>query len=224
MKEITIADFKQLEARLAALEEKSRILEDTNEIIKLQRVYGYYVERGNFDEMAQLFSNSPDFNIEFSGKPQLPSEESKKRTFDFQKAFDVIGGNKPDDYLHMTIPVSGVVDVDPTGKTAKGRWYALMYLNNATPGGGAVLGVGMYENDYVKEEGKWKILHLRFNDIFLSPYEDGWAKTPKLWAKLVQMAGTHGEPGGAFPAAGEPSKSPFGDPMPFHYKHPITGV
>ena len=218
-----MTDIEQLEARLKELEEKNRKLEDTNEIIRLQRVYGYYVERGNLEEVGGLFSDNPDVSIEFSGKPQLPKEESEKSIFESRKAFEVLGGNKPGDYLHLTIPVSGVVDVDPAGKTAKGRWYALMYLNNATPGGGAMLGFGIYENDYIKEEGKWKILHLRFDDIFLSPYEDGWAKTPKLWMKLAKMAGATGQPGEAFPATGEPGKSPFGDSMPFHYKHPITG-
>jgi hypothetical protein len=142
-------------------------------------------------------------------------------------AFEGKMPERPDDYLHLTMPICGVVDVDPAGKTAKGRWYALMYLNNATPGGGAVLGVGIYENDYIKEQGKWKILHLRFDDIFLTPYEDGWAKTPKLWVKLAQMAEALGQfqlPGGVFRVPDNPGKSPFGDLMPFHYKHPITGI
>ena len=96
-----------------------------------------------------------------------------------------------------------------------------MRSNSATPGGGAVLGVGTYENEYIKEDGKWKILHLRFDDIFLSPYEEGWAKTPKLWGKLKKMANFVGQPGDL--PDPPPSKSPFGDQMPFHYKHPITG-
>jgi hypothetical protein len=117
------------------------------------------------------------------------------------------------------MPVSGVVDVDADGKTAKARWYALMYLCNATPGGGAVLGVGMYENEYIKEDGKWKIIHLQFDDIFLSSYEDGWAKTPKILRKLIQDVVEKPEDIPDWPQ----SKSPFGEQMPFHYKHPITG-
>jgi hypothetical protein len=120
------------------------------------------------------------------------------------------------------MPVSGVVDLDADGKTAKARWYALMYLCNATPSGGAAIGVGMYENEYVKEDGKWRILHLQFDDIFLSPYEEGWAKSPKIWGKLEEMADSVGLQQGDVPAP-PPSKSPFGEQMPFHYKHPITG-
>ena len=73
----------------------------------------------------------------------------------------------------------------------------------------------MYENEYIKEDGKWKIFRLNFDDIFLSPYEDGWAKTPKL---LGEMKMAHPD----LPDWPQ-SKSPFGNQMPFHYKHPITG-
>lgn len=206
--------IEELEARLRVLEDKNRNLQDVEEIKKLQRIYGYYVERGQLEEVADLFSDSPEVSFE-PGKKVTVGKEHVRRMFSSQRPMGVPPGKpKPDDYLHITMPVSGVVDVDADGKTAKGRWYALMYLCNATPGGGAVLGVAMYENDYIKEDGKWKILHLRFDDIFVSPYEDGWAKTPNL-LRMQNIAGDVLD----LP----PSKSRFGDQMPFHYKHPITG-
>jgi hypothetical protein len=211
--------IEELEARLKVLEDKNRELQDVEEIKKLQRIYGYYVERGRLDEAADLFSDSPDVSCGPSYSLMV-GKENVRRMFSSQRPFGVFEGTKPDDYLHITIPVSGVVDVDGDGKTAKARWYALMYLCNATPGGGAVFGVGMYENEYIKEDGKWKILHLQFDDIFLSPYEDGWAKTPNIWGKLKEMANFE-QPRDV--PDWRPSKSPFGDQMPFHYKHPITG-
>ena len=213
--------IEELEARLKVLEDRNRNLQDIEEIKKLQRVYGYYVERGQLDEIADLFSDRPDVSFGPSYNVSV-GKENVRRMFSSQRAFGTLPGNKPDDYLHITAPISGVVDVDEDGETAKGRWYALMYLHNATPGGGAVIGVGMYENEYVKEDGRWRILRLQFDDIFLSPYEDGWAKTPKLWARLREMADSVGLPPGDVPDQ-PPSKSPFGDQMPFHYEHPITG-
>jgi hypothetical protein len=213
--------IEQLEARLKLLEDHNRTLQDVEEIKKLQRIYGYYVERGQLDEVADLFSDSPDVSFGPSYNVVV-GKDNVRRMFSSQRPFGVFQGTKPDDYLHITMPVSGVVDVDVYGKTAKARWYALMYLCNATPGGGAVFGVGTYENEYTKEDGKWKILHLQFDDIFLSPYEDGWAKTPKLWGKLKEIADSVGLQPGDVP---EPprSKSPFGEQIPFHYRHPITG-
>jgi hypothetical protein len=211
--------IEELEARLKVLEDKNRELQDVEEIEKLQRIYGYYVERGHLDEAADLFSDRPDVSCGPSNGLMV-GKENVRKMFSSEKPFGVFEGAKPEDYLHITMPVSGVVDVDADGITAKARWYGLMYLCNATPGGGAVFGVLAYENDYIKEDGKWRILHLRFSDIFLTPYEEGWAKTPNVWAKLTEAADFE-QPTDV--PDWLPSKSPFGDQMPFHYKHPITG-
>ena len=42
------------------------------------------------------------------------------------------------------------------------------------------MGSGVYENEYIKENGKWKIKKLHYSRIFMSPYEDGWVKTPVI--------------------------------------------
>jgi hypothetical protein len=213
--------IEELEERLKALEHRTRRLHDIEQIQKLQRIYGYYVERGQINELVDLFSDDPDVSYGPSYGVTV-GKDNVIKMLSSESVFWALNGTKPDDYLHITAPVSGVVDVDEHGKTAKARWYALMYLHNATPGGGAVFGVGMYENEYIKEDGKWRILRLQFDDIFLSPYEEGWANTPKLWARLRDMADSLGPPPGDVPDQPR-SKSPFGDQMPFHYKHPITG-
>lgn len=205
----------QLAAKLAALEAKYQRLEDVQELEKLQRIYGYYVERGNLDEAADLFSTSPSVAVVVSGIKVVGINEVRKM-FSSATPFGVTTpGTKPADYLHVTAQISGVVDVDPDGTTAKGRWYGLNFLNNSGMGGGAVLGVGTYENDYIKENGKWKILHLQYDHIFLSTYDKkGWANTMPGFAP-----NTSGPPLGR----GRSESSPFADMMPFHYEHPITG-
>jgi len=40
------------------------------------------------------------------------------------------------------------------------------------------MGCRSWENEYVKEDGKWKIKKILFNRIFTTPFEDGWVKTP----------------------------------------------
>ena len=145
--------IEELEERLKVLEDSIRRLHDIEEIEKLQRIYGYYVERGNLDELVGLFSDRPDVSYGPSYGVTV-GKDNVRRMLSSESAFWASQGQKPDDYLHITAPISGVVDVDEDGKTAKARWYALMYLHNATPGGGAVFGVGMYENEYIKEDGK----------------------------------------------------------------------
>lgn len=207
---------EQLAARLKVLEGKYQALQDADDIERLQRVYGYYVERGHLDEVAALFSTSPQVAFEMSGRTMVGMENVKKM-FSSATPFGVMKpGTKPADYLHITAPISAVVDVDPDGKTARGRWYGLMFLNNAGMGGGAVWGVGIYENDYVKEGGQWKILRLRFDDIFLSSYDKkGWINT---MPSFTDQSGNMPPPG-----RGRSAKTPFADLMPYHYRHPITG-
>jgi hypothetical protein len=54
-----MTDIEHLEARLTELEEKSRKLEDTNEITRLQRVYGYYVGFPNGRRTGQVSFRRP---------------------------------------------------------------------------------------------------------------------------------------------------------------------
>lgn len=225
------ASVEQLAARLKVLEDKYQKLQDVNEIERLQRIYGYYVERGQLDEVADLFSTSPNVATEMSGMTQVGIEGVRKY-FSSATPFGVMKpGTKPADYLHITAPITGVVDVDTDGKTAHGRWYALMYLNNAGMGGGAVWGVGIYENDYVKEGSKWKIMRLRFDDIFLSTYDKkGWINsmpsfTGAMGKPPAGMTSPAGQQSGTMPppGRGRSTKTPFADLMPYHYKHPVTG-
>jgi hypothetical protein len=212
--------IEQLAARLKVLEGKYQKLQDKDDIEKLQRIYGYYIERGQLDDVADLFSTRPDVATDMSGRVQV-GIESVRKNFSSATPFGVMKpGTKPADYLHITAPITGVVDVNPDGKTAKGRWYALMFLNNAGMGGGAVWGVGIYENDYIKEDGKWKILHLRFDDIFLSTYDKkGWINTMPLFTGAMQLPAALKPPAGR----GRSAKTPFADLMPYHYKNPVTG-
>jgi hypothetical protein len=73
---------------------------------------------------------------------------------------------------------------------------------------------GIYENEYVKEDGKWKIKKLHFNLVFRTPFEEGWLKVPLL--------GRLDRPDADAPA---PHFRPYpsGYHLPYHFNHPITG-
>jgi hypothetical protein len=61
------------------------------------------------------------------------------------------------------------------GDRAAGAWR---FLQAATIQGQALWGSGAYRADFVRVEGHWKIKHLRIENFFATPYEDGWAKIP----------------------------------------------
>ncbi len=63
------------------------------------------------------------------------------------------------------------------GDTAVGAWR---YLQSTVYKGQAVWIAGRYSNDFVRIEGQWKFQHVRIDALFVTPYEDGWVKTPFL--------------------------------------------
>ncbi len=58
------------------------------------------------------------------------------------------------------------------GKTAKGRWDA-MILRSDVAGNASIEG-GIFENEYVKENGVWKFADMHFYPLYQGPYETGW--------------------------------------------------
>jgi len=105
----------------------------------------------------------------------------------------------------------GIVDVDPDGKTGKGRWTAF------------VMGVGgwgdcTYENQYIKEGGIWKIkkLHASFN--MYTSYKEGWefAATPNTRPDSFA-------PPPDLPPTVIYLTYPSFFVEPYHYPNPVTG-
>ena len=200
---------QDLEARLKALENEVVRLKDIEEIKKLQRIYGYYLERWEWEPVMGLFSDDPETSVEINDSGVFIGKESIKKFFYRDEV--------PKEFLHVLMQVSGVVDVDPGGKTAKGRWYG--FGPHARPSDGEViptLSCGVYENEYVKEDGKWKFRKILWSRIFYSPYADGWVKTPVIAIKRKTKPKPDKPTTVYFPY-------PSGYLLPYHFKHPVTG-
>lgn len=63
------------------------------------------------------------------------------------------------------------------GATAVGTWR---FLQATVYQGQAVWVGGRYHNDFVRVQGQWKFQHVRIDAMFVTPYKDGWVKTPFL--------------------------------------------
>ena len=66
-----------------------------------------------------------------------------------------------------------LITVAPDGQRAWVRSRALSELG--TFGAVGVWGDGVYENEFVKENGVWKFKHDHVFTTFFAPYEPGWA-------------------------------------------------
>ena len=204
--------IKQLETRITRAE-------DVEAIKKLQRAYGFYLEHWEEDHLIGLFSKREDVTIEINDSGEFRGQQGVKQCYVFGDHYTAYSGQKtaPPEYLHLMVPISGIVDVAPDGKTAQGRWYGTFH--GALPRGGklrALVGYGIWEMDYIKEDGVWKIWKLLFYDIFSSPIEEGWVKTPFI----------NNPPAKVRPPAvrGKDMRPyPSGYILAYHYKNPVTG-
>ena len=213
------AQVTALEETIGTLEAKIQLAEDIEAVKKLQRAYGYYLEHWQEEEIVGLFSHSPEVSVEIHDTGLYKGWEAVSKSFHFEDHYTAFSGQKvaPPEFLHILIPNVGMVHVDPDGKRAKGRWYGygLVALNR----GGKLrpmTGCGIWENEYIKEDGKWKILKIFWNEIIGSPLEEGWVKTPYI----------ANPPAKDRPPSGpntHPATYPSGYIFPYHYKNPVTG-
>jgi hypothetical protein len=165
------AQFAALAARVAALEQRKERIEDVNAIERLQAAYGYYVDRALWDEVANLFADDGTIEIGLDGV-----YVGKARVREYLYA---LGGGRQglvDGELSEHLQVMPVITLGDDGLTAKARWRAITLTGEF--GGDAFWGEGPYENEYVKDDGVWKIKALHWYQALYVPYEGGWQTQP----------------------------------------------
>ena len=158
-----------VDAEIATLTLRVQKLEGARAVKKLQRAFAYYVDRGLWNDAADLFADNGTIEIGVDGV-----YVGKKRIHDYLEKLH--GGQDGLIYgqLNEWVTLQPLVDVAADGRSAKARWRDLGMLGQYKKH--AEWRDGIYENDYVKEEGVWKIkaVHLYVN--FVVPYEKGWAR------------------------------------------------
>ena len=129
------------EARLAAYRKRVERLEDQNAIENLQALYGYYFDKGLWNDVADLFSTSGSF--EYGQRGVYIGQER------IRHALLLFGpqGLAPG-HLNNHMQLQAVITVAPGGKTATARWQGMVMLSE--PGANGLWGLGVYENAYVK--------------------------------------------------------------------------
>lgn len=203
----------ELGRRIASLERRVARAEDRQEIERLQYVYGYYIDNRMWDEMADLFcERSPSIEI---GRRGRYVGKARIRRF----LVEVLGGGRwglgrREIINHMQL--QPVISVAEDGRSARMRSRAVVQ-GSGPPGGDTMLWAeGVYENEYVKEGGHWKIRHLGWVPTF-------YVELPGFDGAVFQSA----PPSEAFPPdrASAPPDDVLGRSfLPFHYRHPFTGA
>jgi hypothetical protein len=199
---------------LKELEKRVVLMEDIQAIEDVQKMYGYYMDTHQRAQVVSLFSDDTE-SLEIESVGLFLGKAGVKRFF---LENDLLKGSESavPPWINILIMMfQDVIDVSPDGKTAKGRWNT--WLAEAMPVGGIPRQQwvqGYYENEYVKENGKWLFKKLHWNVTVFTSFEAGWLKVPLL--------GLLNRPDADTPA---PHFHPYpsGYHLPYHFKHPVTG-
>jgi hypothetical protein len=160
-----------LRQRMADLEARAQRLNDINDIKRLQRIYGYYLDEGQWDDVADLFATNATIEI---GEDGVYRGRERIRAY-YRTLGNGRNGLAPGQ-LNEHLQVMPVITLQADGQHAQGTWRAIILSGQL--GKDAWWGEGPYENQYVKENGVWKIAGLRWFQTLWVPYAGGWAKNP----------------------------------------------
>jgi hypothetical protein len=156
-----------LQTRVERLQAHLESIESVRAIKRLQYAYGHYVELGLWNDFADLFAEDAVTNYQ-SG---VRGREAVRQLF-----FDKVGQGRlglAEGRLYPHILFQPVITLGPSGRTAKGRWRILAMLGGL--GGSAIWYSGVYENEYVFDDGALKISVLHSEPKVTAAYTAaGW--------------------------------------------------
>jgi hypothetical protein len=209
-----LAQQRGVDAEIDALTARVEKLEANRAVKKLQRAFGYYVDRGLWTDAADLFADDGTIEIGvdgvYVGKARI--REYLKRLHGGQEG--LIYGQ-----LNEWITLQPAVFIAADGRSATARWRDQGMLGQYRKH--AEWRDGTYENAYVREAGIWKIRSLHLYVNFIAPYEKGWARL-KPGEGLARS-----EAAKAFPPDRPTTVSyqPFPETQvpPFQAPNPVTG-
>lgn len=198
-------DIQALESELNGLGDRIERLDDLNEVQIVQHSYGYYVDKAQWRSVANLFA--ADGTLEIGGKGVFLGPD---RVYEYMTVG--LGPVGPRDNLlidHQQFQCLPTIHED--GVTAEARCIAFVMSSG---GWGHVY----YEDNYVKEDGIWKLqdLHGPFNmyagyklgwkdDVITNTFPEKFPPWPDLPPTVVYLA------------------YPSYYIEPFHYPNPVTG-
>ena len=200
------AETAALKTQVAQLAHQIRDANDYVAINNLEDAYGYYVDKTKWNEVADLFTDDATLEIGlrgvYKGKARVLAYMRKLGNLDYGTVFN-----------HSQL--QPVVHIDPDGLHAHARFRS--YMQVGVLKARAQWGDAIYENDYLKENGVWKIQHLHSYFIYYVHATSGWDQ-------------------GGDPPPGPLKDLPPDEPItfdyklypdeyvpPFHYKNPVTG-
>jgi hypothetical protein len=164
------SSLADLSARINVLMQRVQRLNDENEVENLQHIYGYYVDRKMWDDVADLFANGATMELDQRGV--YVGKRSIRKALDQFGPQGLLRGE-----LNDHLQLQTIVHVAPDGRTAKARGVELTMSGKAGVNG--QWGESIFENEFIKQKDTWRIRALHVYPRLLTDYDKGWAKNAK---------------------------------------------
>jgi hypothetical protein len=163
-------DLSLLHQRVDRLDALMQRVEALSAIKRLQHAYGHYSELGLWHDFADLFADTGVGHY-----TQGAFDREGIRTL-FLKEVGQGRLGLADGRIYPHISMQPVVTLAADGQAGKGRWHIMAMLGGYERS--ASWAGGIYENEYVRENGVWKFKDVRYLPQYSGRYEDpGWTAT-----------------------------------------------
>lgn len=216
--------LRDMRCEIESLRTQVGILEDIQAVRTLQFKYGYFMDKCLFAEIVDLFADDAVLyfmNGIFRGKA------GARRLYGGASGLD----GPAYGMLFEHIIAQDVVDVAPDRRTAWGRFRCFMQggVHDSRQDAPAsipaqFLEAGIYENEYIKTDGSWRIKVFNYRIVYQARLEDGWAHSGPEPLMVSGFTACHPDnPRGPDELRPLPPVWPQTFIMPFHYPHPVTG-
>jgi hypothetical protein len=223
------ASIQRLEEEIEALSQRANISNDIVAIRHLHHQYGYYFDCCLFEEVVELFAD--DGEVRFMGGIFKGKDGIRRLYLNRLRMRHTNGYNGPKyGVLLDHLQAQDVITVAADGKSAKARFRCFSQLGRHQLADGETRQFwegGLYENEYVKENGIWKIKVLDYRGLWFADFHSGWAYTPphlySFYDKTIADDPDNPIAPDALIDSPKPVLWPETDVFPFHYPHPVTG-
>lgn len=179
-------------------------VESLREVKDVQRTYAQLAQAGRWDEMADLFATDGTL---LWGEEEAVGHDAIEDWLEADAG--AMDGVRPGS-LHTLIIDQPLVTLAVDGDSAKGRWEGIRFMGDGQ--GQTRIDGGIFENEYVLEDGEWKISLLHFYPLYEGDYDAGFTTIDGEPAPVVPYHFTPDE-------AGVPIPEPVGAAPPTR-EHP----
>lgn len=166
-------------------------VESVRAVKNLQRTYAQLSQFGQWQAMAALFAD--DATLHWGGET-VTGRDAIQAWLKTQ-AGDMDG--RTPGSLHTEIIDEPLANLSADGQTARARWMSMRFLGDGK--GKARIEGGLYENDYVRRNGRWRIAALRYHPQFDGNYADGWTNVGGQDLPIIPVHFTADESGVPIP-------------------------